>query len=143
MIRIEITVIADTGSGKSVTFTGTRMGGGDNPSYYSHETWERGGALLTELVADVERQCGVMPPGHEREPSTLTKPHAPTCPAWQANNFHQWTPGETIPIPPNKYMCRETGARVGGDREVCALTPHQSTVPHVFAIGGEVTRVGR
>lgn len=146
MIRIETTITVDLGNGKTAAFTGHREGGGDNPRYYSHEGWERGGALLTELIADVERQCGELPEGVTRTPSEFTKPAPPPYyTGWQGNNFRrewQWEVGDWVQMPPGGHGCRQVGDEVlDGLHEMCCLTTHGPEREHVFAFQDKVTRV--
>lgn len=61
---------------------------------------------------------------------------------WTTNHQVRWSVGEAINMPPEGSGCKETGARVGEDREVCALPKHNAAnVAHVFALGGLVSRI--
>lgn len=61
---------------------------------------------------------------------------------WTTNHQVRWAVGEKIQTPPEGKGCKVTGARVGEDREVCALPLHNAAnVKHVFAIGERVTRI--
>jgi len=61
---------------------------------------------------------------------------------WTTNHQVRWSVGEAIQMPPEGKGCKEPGARVGEDREVCALPGHTAAnIKHVFAIGERVTRI--
>lgn len=78
-MKIQIIVTTSSGSQHSTegrseaVFSRTRELGDGNPSYNSRETWERGGAMLTDVVRQIEKQFGPCP-DDTYKPTVFEKP---------------------------------------------------------------------
>jgi hypothetical protein len=103
----------------------------------------RADQLLPSLFEMANRGKNPMTMDTMQDPRLIELPkHVGPTRNWTTNHQVRWAVGESIQMPPEGMGCKETGARVGEDREVCALPRHNAAnIAHAFAIGERVTRI--